>query len=126
MSSIQRTLLAVALGLVAAVPAAAQGRAITSEDVERIPNAGTAFDVVQTLRPRWLKPKELRVNTGADVHLEPVTINVYLDGLHVGTAEYLKTIPAERVQQLRWLSMNQAASLYGPNDGPGIEVTLKR
>jgi len=45
----------------------------------------------------------------------------------MGEVDYLKTIPAERVLEMRMLSANETASRYGPTDGQAaIVVTLKR
>jgi hypothetical protein len=39
--------------------------------------------------------------------------------------EYLKTIPADWVLEMRWYSQNEAASRFGPTDDSAIEVALK-
>ena len=51
---------------------------------------------------------------------------MYLNDVDAGDVDYLKTIPVERVEELRWLSANQAGSRFGPTNGPAIVVTLKR
>ena len=61
MSTIVRALLPLCAVALVASAAAAQSKQksssslITQEEIERArPNVGNAFDVVQTLRPRWL------------------------------------------------------------------------
>lgn len=127
-----RTLLALGAVVLAAAPLQAQRRSyvITPEEIERAgPRVGTAYDVVQTLRPRWLgKPREViqLPGAGAGQELQLARVHVYLNDVDVGDVDYLKTIPAERVLTLRWLSMNEAGSRFGPTEGPAIVVTLKR
>ena len=122
------TLLVLSLVAVTAAPLEAQRRSdiITAEDIARVIGKGrTAYDVVRTLRPRWLRSRDL-VLRGGDT--EPITTegpHVYLNDVDQGDVDYLRTIPAELVAELRWLSANQAASRFGPTNGPGIVVTLK-
>jgi len=52
-------------------------------------------------------------------------IRVYIDDRDQGDLEYLKTIPAERILTLEFVSMNEAGARYGPSEGPGIVVTFK-
>ena len=129
MPTMTGTLLALSALLLSAAPLEAQRRSdvITAEDIhEARPAVGTAYDDVQTLRPQWLRPRDLRLTGRPDDPLERTTVRVYLDEVDQGEVTYLKTIPAEWVEELRFLSANAAASRFGPSAGPGIVVTLKR
>jgi hypothetical protein len=53
-------------------------------------------------------------------------VHVYLDDRDMGGLDFLTSIPAERVFTLRYMSMAEAGARFGPTDGPGIVVTLKR
>jgi len=112
-----RTLLVIGTFVLAAGPLRAQRRPIMSEEIER---AGvtiqTAFDAVETLRPRWLKPPP---------EVPTARIRIYQGERDMGDVEYLKTIPAERVFTIYWFSMNEAGSRYGRSEGPVIAVTMK-
>ena len=125
-----RTLAALGLIVAAAAPMLAQRRSdvIAAEEIERIrANAATAFDVVQTLRPRWLKSREVVMSgRSPESQMEYAPVHVYLNDVDAGGTDYLKTILAENVESMRWLSANHASSRYGPTDGPAIVVTLKR
>lgn len=131
MATVTRTLLALwGLGLVAA-PLAAQrvnSRLITAEEIERArPSVGSAYDAVQTLRPRWLgSAREVLILPRDGSEIRMARLHVYVDDRDMGDLDYLKTIPAERVQTLRWLSTNEAGARFGPSEGPAIVVTLKR
>jgi len=115
----------------AAAPLRAQrssSRLITAEEIDRArPLVGTAYDAVQTLRPRWLQaPREVLSLPRAGSDIRMTRVHVYLNDRDMGDVEYLKTIPAHLVFTLRWLSTNEAGARFGPSSGPGIVVTLKR
>jgi hypothetical protein len=112
----------------AAAPLQSQHRSdlITADEIEAVIAKGaTAFDVVQTLRPRWLKVRDAYLGSDPSSIINSQGAHVYLDDHDQGDVEYLKTIPAERIAQLRWISATEAGARYGPTDGPGIVVTLK-
>ena len=111
-----------------AAPLQSQHRSdlITADEIDAVIEKGaTAFNVVQTLRPRWLKVRDLYFGSDPSSIINSQGAHVYLDDHDQGDVEYLKTIPAERIAQLRWISATEAGVRYGPTDGPGIVVTLK-
>jgi len=130
-----RTVAVTVLGLSVATlagqsPLAAQRRSnvLTSEEIQRA-NVGSAYDAVQTLRPRWLQgPRELnRLPANADQSAHPAGIAVYINEVSMGDVDYLKEIPAGTILELRWLSPFEAANHFGPTEGQAaIIVTLKR
>jgi hypothetical protein len=123
-----RTLTVLSLVALAAAPLQSQRRSdiITAEEIARVIGKGrTAYDVVRTLRPRWLRSRDLVLQGGNSAPITSEGAHVYLNDVDQGDVDYLRTIPAELVAELRWLSANQAASRFGPANGPGIVVTLK-
>ncbi len=139
MSTVSQRLLALALTtLVVGVPLYAQRKSnvITFEEIEgAIANstARTAYEIVQMLRPRWFSKHELAgfpgpsrtAQTPAEA-LRSVGLRVWLNDHNAGDADYLKTIPAERVLEMRWYGANEAASRFGSTEDAAIEVVLKR
>ena len=131
MRTVALTVLSVCVAALAGrSPLAAQRRSnvLTGEEIQRA-NVGSAYDAVQTLRPRWLQgPKELnRMPANAAEMARPAGISVYVNDVSMGDVDYLKDIPAVRVLELRWLSPFDAASRFGPTEGQAaILVTLKR
>ena len=115
--------------LVGRLPLAAQGRSniLTVEEIDQA-NVGTAYDAVQALRPRWLQsPRELGRQPQKGLDTRGPGIAVYIGNVSVGDIEYLRTIPAATVLELRWLSPFDAASRFSATDGQSaILVTLKR
>jgi hypothetical protein len=131
MATLRRRLLAIGfLSLAVGVPLRAQRKSniLTADEIEKakLP-ATTAYEVVQQLRPRWFATRGLARLPGTPGEpLQGATVRIWLNDHNAGSADYLKTIPAERVQEMRWYSQNEAASRFGPTDDPAIEVTLKR
>ena len=134
MSIIVRALLPLCAVVVVASAAAAQSKSksssslITEEEIERArPNVGNAFDVVQLLRPRWLgRIKEVLTLPGPGSDARIAEIHVYLDDRDRGDVEFLKTIPAELIYSLKFMSTTEVGARFGPSSGPGIVVTLRR
>ena len=131
MSMISQRLLVLAFTtLVVGVPLCAQRKSnvLTAEEIERANlTASNAYDVVEQLRPRWFATRGLaRLPGSPSAPLQGASVRVWLNDHNAGYADYLKTIPANRVQQMRWYSQNEAASRFGPTDDSAIEVVLKR
>jgi len=128
MLKLTRTLPIACVFVLAAASVEAQRRPITATEIER---AGamvtTAFDAVNSLRPRWLQaPREMISMPGSSAgEGRMAQIHVYQDDHDMGGVDFLKTIPVESVASIRWLSTNEAGSRYGPSEGPVIAVTLK-
>lgn len=121
MAMSSRRLLAIAFtAIAAAVPLQAQGKSnlLTLEEIERAElSASSAYEAVALLRPRWLAKHE---------PLQGLEVLVYLNDRRVGDADYLRTIPADRVLEMRWYSSSQATSRFGQPQGAAIEVSLKQ
>jgi hypothetical protein len=102
---------------------------ITEEEIERArPNVGNAFDVVQLLRPRWLGRSRDMVRlpaSGGNPDAQMAEIHVYMEDRDKGDVEFLKTIPAEMINSIKYMSMTEVGARFGPSLGPGIVVTLK-
>ena len=151
MSTVSQRLLALVLTAFAiCVPLHGQRKSniLTFEEIERANlHASTAYDLVEQLRPRWLSKHEparfagpspsspmspgAAAPTSAE-RRESVGIRVWMNEYNVGDADYLKTIPAERVLEMRWYSANEAATRFGSTgrfgstDDAAIQVVLKR
>lgn len=106
------------------------GAPIGREEIERS-GAANAHDVVQSLRPVWLRTRglskldelttvegdlEVRVRQGAP------TIRVYLDGVQVGGAEALRQIAAPAVASIGFLSATAATMRWGAGHDHGAIV----
>lgn len=101
---------------------------ITINDIDRVrPSVASAYEAVQLLRPRWLRPQRdiLQLpGTGRSLRMQPM--HVYMDDHEMGGLDFLKSLPAEQVYTLRYLSTSEVGARFGPSSGPGIVVTLRR
>ena len=109
-----------------AAPAEAQkGRksdVITAEEIAKS-GVNNALDAIRNLRPAWLRVRGI-TSTQED---SPGGIQVYVDGVRLGGTDELENLIAERVQEMRLLSANDATTKYGTGHTQGaIEVTTKR
>ena len=108
----------------------AQGKRekITEDEILKAVGKGaTAFDAVRSLRPRWLDTRDSRQDTPMESRDPPrgAGPQVYMDDRRAGDLDYLRTIPAERVKEIRWVSATEAGARFGPTPYPGIVVILK-
>jgi len=130
MATMGRVLVPVCAAVLIASSLAAQGppksssTLITAPEIERS-GVGNAFEAVQLLRPRWLRAREVLQLPSAGSDMRMSQIRVYIDERDKGDLEFLKTIPAEQIYTLRFMSTTEVGARFGPSSGPGIVVTLK-
>ena len=103
---------------------------ISAEEIAKS-SASNAYDLIKTLRPQWLRARGISTGmpdpSGGGVSDPGGGIAVYVDGARQGGLDQLENIGAERVQELRYLSANDATQKYGTGHTQGaIEVTTKR
>ncbi|MGH7639197.1 MAG: hypothetical protein ACREOK_16220 [Gemmatimonadaceae bacterium] len=81
----------------------------------------TALEVVQALRPQWLRGRgRTSVNLSESV-------KVYVDDSPLGEAEQLRSISARSVGSIRYLDGNSATQRWGMDHGQGaIMVSTRR
>lgn len=122
------TLAALALGR----PVAAQRfqkNVLTAAEIENGAQITTAYDAVSRLRPMWLTPSDItmRSATTTNATVQVAKVQVYLNDFNVGDIDYLKSVAADAVQEMRFLGQNETASRFGPTDGQvAIVLTLKK
>jgi hypothetical protein len=71
----------------------------------RSSDAGNVYDLVQQLRPRWL-----RESTERSLRLDTVIL-VYQDGVLLGEVAAMRTFPVELVRSMRILGAAEAGTL---------------
>ena len=105
-----------------------QKNVLTAEEIEKQgDNITTAYDAVARLRPRWLHPSDVTMQSVGGPSVQAAQIKVYLNDFNAGDIDYLKSIAAENIQEMRFLSQNETASRFGPTEGQvSIVVTLKK
>jgi len=118
---------------------------ITAEEAASA-SANSALDVVEQLRPQWLRRDQERgalslgagrsagrslpdedqqTRAGQPMPEDPPKLKVFVDGTE-GDLQDLRRIPKEQVAELRYLTGSEAQTRYGPRFAAGvIEVTLR-
>lgn len=86
---------------------------ITAEEIADAP-AANAFDLVQRLRPSWL-----RVRGAGSIHTES-PIRVYVDGMSYGNLSSLRQISISDVVQLERLGAADATQRFGTGHTSGV------
>lgn len=123
------TLLAVVVTMAACATTGSQSASqggdrnrITEQQVEEVtPQYSTAYEVVQNLRPLWLRKR------GATSIMREGDIAVYIDGTRYGTPDDLRTISITSVGSMRFLPPSEATNRYGTGHTHGaIMVSTKR
>ena len=95
---------------------------ITAEEIEGLP-VTTAFDLVERLRPAWLRARG-PASMGSGRPDNPV---VYIDQVHTGGLEALERISSLVVEEIRFISGRDATTRFGMNHGGGaIMVSIRR
>jgi hypothetical protein len=79
-----------------------------------------AYDAIQRLRPAWFRVRGTTSTRGSS------QIWVYVDGVRLGELERLRTIPIERIRELRHISASDATIRWGTGHSSGaIEVITR-
>ena len=82
----------------------------------------TVYDLVSQLRPEYLRSR----GTNSIRDTAPPTAIVYLDGFKYGSLEQMKSMSADRVFQIQYLSAANAQTRFGlDHTGGAILITSK-
>lgn len=97
-------------------PPATQRRSpnlITAEEIkERASNAQNAQDIIQQLRPQWLRPRRGVQSASGELYTRP-QLQVYLDGTRQQGADVLRTVLRDGIAEIRYLNGIDATGRYG-------------
>lgn len=85
-------------------------------------NESNAFDVVQRLRPMFLKTRgRSTINAGRSEYA-----SVFVDGAYYGQLNSLRNLIPNQIHEIRYLSGPESAGKYGLGYGSGaIEIRTK-
>lgn len=106
-----------------------QKNVLTAAEIDNGAQITTAYDAVSRLRPMWLNPSDVTIQSAGTVgqSVQIAKVRVYVNDFNVGDVDYLKSVAAESVQEMRFLSQNETASRFGPTDGQvAIVLILKK
>lgn len=122
-----------ALGLWAPAGAVAQKgdpNVLTAAEIASKPELTNAYDVIKSLRPKFLRTRPSTIAGNYDRGLardnpnEPV---LYVNGTRREGLRDLRDIPAATIEEVRFLYPNEAVTQYGSGHEVGaLLITLKR
>ncbi len=97
---------------------------ITRSQIEES-QAITAYDVIRSLHPQWLRARGQTVGLA---NATPVTPTVFMDGTRIGELDVLNAYQVRDIQEIRYLDAGRAASRYGMGYPRGIIeiISLRR
>jgi hypothetical protein len=87
-------------------PAQGSTDRVTSAEIDAT-SATNAYDLVNRLRPQWLRQAATGSIAGGRVSSQVIV--VYLDGNRFGTIESLRTLSTSGIRSMEWLSATRAA-----------------
>ncbi len=128
MNARRRTFLPALVLAFAACAAASRQQPRESENIisrSELEQAGslTTYDAVQRLRPMFLRDRGPMTLINPNVRTRPV---VFVDMTEYGEIESLRTLPASRVEQVRFYPGQQATTKFGSVYGGGvIQLTMR-
>jgi hypothetical protein len=82
---------------------------VTSVEIAATP-AASAYDLINRLRPQWLRPGGPSSMGGGTVQAQ-VTL-VYLDGSKVGAIDALRSISASGIKTMEWIPAARASIVF--------------
>jgi hypothetical protein len=90
---------------------------ISFEEIQARGPFSNLFDLVQVMRPRWLRSQGPDTLTG-----QQGQVQVHMDGNRLGTVDVLRNVAASGVTSVRWLPPMDASARYGLDHTHGAIV----
>jgi hypothetical protein len=115
---------ALALGCASAPSSGTAGRSrntITAEEIHSV-NRTSLYDVVQALRPEFLRGRGQQTLGNAS----STEVVVYLDGVRAGGPEMLQRLTPDSAIEIRYLDARDATTLYGTGHTSGAILVKTR
>lgn len=95
---------------------------ITQAELRAAPS-GTAYTMVQSLRPQWLRSRGMAITAGQlndEVVGGRILPVVYLDGTQWGDIRALDAIDSDSLEQIEFMSALDATTRYGTGHAGGV------
>jgi hypothetical protein len=104
-------------GTAAAGRAETQSSRISFEEIQQRGQYSNLYDVVEHLRPRWLRSQGPDTFTG-----EQGQVQVHMNGNLLGSVDVLRRMSPVGVTSLEWVPPIQAAAQFGLNHSHGAII----
>ena len=93
---------------------------ITEEEIKSVPQADTAWDVLEYLRPNLLT-RDRRRHVGFTGGMDAL---VFINCARAGYKDRLRTIPAMDIIEIKYLDSIEAGGKYGFTSGGGVFLVI--
>ena len=102
---------------------------ITTEEITQNSASSTAYDLIQRLRPNYLRTRgAVHGNPTADGinRLEAVDLVVYLNENRLGGTDELRHIATTEIREIRYYSASEATTKWGTGHSAGAIQIVSR
>jgi hypothetical protein len=89
-------------------------------------NKMNMYDLIASRKSNWLRPTMSRAPATTSSTGAGNPVSVWLDGVRLGGAEQLRTIPLTMVMEARYLTPSEAQAALGLNNLGGAIVVVSR
>lgn len=88
---------------------------ITLEEMQQRGQYSNLHDLIEVMRPRWLRPQ------GPDTFMGPQgQVQVHMDGNRLGSVDVLRNLAAAGVTSIQWIRPIDAAARFGLDHSHGV------
>ncbi len=94
------------------------GDVVTGQQLAETQQA-TLYDALSQLRPRWLRAR----GGGRATNL---TVSVYMGAQRMGTLDFLLTLDAQTVREVRFYTGSEATTMFGSDNVGGVIAITRR
>ena len=94
-----------------------RGNLITAEEIRQRAQYSNLYDVIDHLRPRWLRTQGPDTMTGT-----PTSVQVHMDGNRLGGVDVLRSLAPTGVTSIQWLPPIDASARFGLDHSQGAII----
>jgi hypothetical protein len=93
---------------------------ITAEELAAT-KASTLYQAIQKIHPEWLL-----LRPPSSINYDPAPVQAYVNGQHMGGADFLRSLPIDGVLTVQHYSGTDATQRWGTNHGSGAIAVTQR
>jgi hypothetical protein len=110
-----------------AAPGTKNQNLISSDEITQS-SAANAYDLIQRLRPNYLRTRGAVHGTpnGSTNKIEPVDLVVYLNENRLGNSDQLRQISTSEIREIRYFNASEATTKWGTGHSAGAIQVVSR
>ena len=111
----------------AGVAPSKQNQNLISSDEITQSSAANAYDLIQRLRPNYLRTRGAVHGTpNGATKIEPVDLVVYLNENRLGNSDQLRQISTSEIREIRYFNASEATTKWGTGHSAGAVQVMSR